>query len=443
MASIISQNKKYTSTSISINKSNLVVGRWLKIWVCANGSTGYKDSADYIYLYIDESELNSPNILSYYDQEVISWSSIPSSMTIQWSNVNNASNYTYTVKELPGEPVGGDDEPGTILKQNTSYSGTSISISKTSLTPQKWLKIAVAAVSSSGKYSKWTIIYIYIDNTLLDKPSITSHSDGDTVYLSKLNSSLSLSWKSVTNASNYWYVIKQLQGEPSYGENEEGSIIAQNQSYSSTSVSVSTSKLTEGKWLKLWVQANGKTGYSANSDYIYIYIDDVSVGDVVYTGYTPSTITTVDLASLSSGLTINWKATNATSYTYKAILMKDAPVGADNESAKAEAVLYADTKNVTSLTIPKSKLKAGYYVKLAVHAYGENGKESGNWPWIGFKITDDTAVGDVVYTGYTPSTITTVDLASLSSGLTINWKATNATSYTYKAILMKDAPVYE
>ncbi len=438
---IISQNKNYTSTSVSINKNNLDVGRWLKIWVQANGSTGYKSSADYIYLYIDESELNSPDITSHYDQEVLSWNSIPSSMAIQWSSVENASYYTYTVKELSGEPVGGDDEPGTVINQNRSYSGTSISISKSQLTPQKWLKIAVAAVSSSGKNSKWDIIYVYIDNTLLDKPRITSHLDGDTVYLSQLNGSLSFSWKGVLNASSYWYVIKQLQGEPSYGENEDGSIIGQNQTYSGTSVSVTTSKLTEGKWLKLWVQANGKTGYSVNSDSIYIYIDNTAVGDVIYTGYTPSTITTVDLANISSGLTINWKATNATSYTYKAILMKDAPVGADNESAKAEAVLYADAKNVTSLTIPKSKLKAGYYVKLAVHAYGANGKESGNWPWIGFKITDDApSVGDVIFDDYSPKSIIPISINDYVNGLTVSWNSSNATKYTYKAILMDHAP---
>ncbi len=120
------------------------------------------------------------------------------------------------------------------------------------------------------------------------------------------------------------------------------------------------------------------------------------VGDVTFLGYQDGSITPIDYSTNTSGITISWSADNATKYTYKAILLANKPTGADNESASALKTIVSDTNNITSITIPKAELKAGCYVKVAVHAYGENALESKNWPWIGFAIHDAPQVVDVL-----------------------------------------------
>ena len=342
---------------------------------------------------------------------------------------------------LDGAPTGSDNEAGTVLSSSEDYGSTSVSIKKTALIPERWVKIAVCAVSSTNNYSAWDNLYVYLESSTLATPTITSHDDRETVYLNELGDTMKITWTDVSAADSFWYSVKLLDGAPESSDNEAGVVIAENKSTTNNSVSIDTDDLVVGKWLKIWVQAKAGTGYKASDDCVYVYIDAASVGNVKFDGYVNKSLTSIDVSEIGSGLTIRWSADNAVSYTYKAILMKNAPTGAFDEAATAVKTLASGTQKagITSITIPKSSLTAGYYVKLAVHAYGADGSES-DWPWIGFKITNNQKVGNVSFTGYANKSLTEVDLANLSSGLTVKWSADNAVSYTYKAILMKTAP---
>ena len=130
---------------------------------------------------------------------------------------------------------------------------------------------------------------------------------------------------------------------------------------------------------------------------------------VEFDNYAAGSLTNVALSSLNDGLTVTWHAENAVKYSYKAILLSNAPVGADNESANALAVLSAGMSNATSLTIPKDKLKEGCYVKIALAAYGADGKDSG-WVWIGLSLRQNIYDADAAveyaykYNGVHPGT---------------------------------------
>ena len=97
--------------------------------------------------------------------------------------------------------------------------------------------------------------------TKLSSPVITTHEDREEVNWDEIDSELVIRWKSVSNADGYYYAIKLLDGQPSSGENESGTMLLHNPDYSGTRVRIDKDDLLPNHWVKIYVVALGSGNY--------------------------------------------------------------------------------------------------------------------------------------------------------------------------------------
>ena len=149
----------------------------------------------------------------------------------------------------------------------------------------------------------------------------------------------------------------------------------------------------------------------------------VSQPEVSFKDYQSSKIHVLDLANIkdNGAFRIEWEGKNANSYTYKAILMNSRPVGSSNESSGATELAFGSKQNTTSISIPKSKLAVGKFVKVAIQAHNADGLDS-SYPWVGFEIVDSSVV-DMYGTPWVQETGTEGDMYTVA--VTVPKKATH------------------
>ena len=272
-------NKETTSQYLSITKSKLTAGKWLKVAVASVSSDG-SQAWSILNLKLVETEQiipGKPVFTNYTDRQTVAKSNLGTYMTISWAKAVNAVSYKYSAKILDDEPTGGDNESGTSLYTNKETTGQSFSISTNKLVAGKWLKIAVASISSDGN-TTWSIINLKItENELVvpDPVTFTNYSDAQTVELSSLGAYLTVKWADAFNAEKYLVSAKILRGEPNGSDNEEALATLYNRRDcgTNTSISITASKLTDGKWLKVAVASVSSDGTEAWS-ILYLKIVD-------------------------------------------------------------------------------------------------------------------------------------------------------------------------
>jgi uncharacterized OB-fold protein len=180
--------------------------------------------------------IDEPSFTSHDDKEVVE---ADNKVTITWKKVSNATKYTYAIKRLNSEPDRSDNEAGTTLK-NTTTTSTSVTISASEFKAGYWYKIAVQANTIKIGYvdSSWSYLYIYAKaaDVIIATPTITSPADNATL---EAGQKVTIKWNSVTNATGYVYTIKRLNGTPSGGDNESGTVLA-NTTTTSTSTTYNT-----------------------------------------------------------------------------------------------------------------------------------------------------------------------------------------------------------
>ncbi|MCR4887278.1 MAG: hypothetical protein K5919_10230, partial [Clostridiales bacterium] len=383
------------------------------------------------------NKLATPTISSHSDRQQISWGDIEDGLTIRWNSVTNGKYYYYAIKMLDGTPGSGDNEAGTMLANNNSTTSRRVTIDREYLIAGRWIKIYVCALAN-GDYaaSDAATIYIYIKpTTQLSKPVITTHSNQQHISWNDVTNGMTVRWNAVSNCSTYYYAIKLLDGEPSSGTSENGTMIALNESTSSKYVTVGSDQLEAKKWVKIYIQANGTGDYTANSTTIYVYIEGKSqLSAPVITSHTNQQ--TVQYSNLDDGLTFKWNAvTNATGYIYAVKLLDGEPNPSDNETGTMLA--QANGTTARTVTITQSKLAQNKWVKLYVQAYGSG--YNANSTTIYVYVQGKSQLAAPVVTSHTDRQ--TVQYGNLGSGLTFSWNAVaNATGYIYAVKLLDGEP---
>ncbi len=365
-------DEKITSRSVSVSKSDLEDGKWLKVWIRAyNESLNAKsgDTTIYLYISISKIKLATPKFTSHDDKETLYPADIDNTLTFKCEKVTNAANYWCIIKQLKSDPNPNENEEGTVLAEDKSLSNPSLSVSKDKLTTDKWLKIWMRANPASSAYeASSNYIYVYIASpTKLATPAFTSHSDKATLYYSDIGNSLTFSCGNVANAANYWCIIKQLNGDPNPSENEDGTVLAEDKSLSSPSLSVSKDKLTTDKWLKIWMRANpASSAYEASSNSIYVYIaSPTKLATPTFTSH--SNKATLYYSDIGSSLTFSCgSVANAANYWCIIKQLKGDPNPSENE----DGTVLAEDKSLSSpsLSISKDQLTAGKWLKIWMRA---------------------------------------------------------------------------
>ena len=268
---MLTQANGTTRRTVTVAQSKLAQNKWVKLYVQAYGS-GYNACSTTIYVYIEgKPQLAAPTVTSHTDRQTVLYGDLNSGLIFCWNIVTNATGYIYAVKLLDGEPNPSENEAGTMLAQVNGTTSRKVVIDQSKLIKNRWVKLYVQAFGS-GYTPNSTSIYVYVgEKQLLSAPVVTSHLDRETVLYSALSSGLTFKWNAVTNATGYIYAVKLLTGTPNISDNEPGTILAQSSGTTSRTVTIDQSKLAQGKWVKLYVQAFGG-GYNPNSTTVYVYI---------------------------------------------------------------------------------------------------------------------------------------------------------------------------
>lgn len=168
-------------------------------------------------------------------------------------------------------------------------------------------------------------------------------------------------------------------------------------------------------------------------------------GKVTFTGYSDKAIIIYDINDGS--LKVTWgKATNASMYHVKAILLNEVPSDDAYQGIRAVATLVDrdQTAFERSVSFTQSKMRTGgaKYLKIAVGAYaiGETSAEA-NWNWIGFRLTESVSASAPVFTNGSKNSV--YDYNVSNGMLTVSWSAKNATHYRVKAILLNEKPDFD
>lgn len=149
-------NFKYT-----LSPSNVVEGYWYKFVVEAYSSIASSSWSHYVYVYVAENgDLDRPIITS-----PVAAQNYESGKNIRftWAKVDNATSYTYYIKQLVGEPDNSDNERAVQTWTGTTRStGRSFTLSGDNVQANTWYKFVVKAEANgyNSSWSKYTYIKI-------------------------------------------------------------------------------------------------------------------------------------------------------------------------------------------------------------------------------------------------------------------------------------------
>lgn len=150
-----------TALKYTVSASKVVGGYWYKFVVKAYATSGSVSWSPWVYVYVPEAgDLDRPIITSpVAAQNYESGKSI----RFTWAKVDNATSYTYYIKQLVGEPDNSDNERAVQTWTGTTRStGRSFTLSGDNVQPNTWYKFVVKAEADgyNSSWSKYTYIKI-------------------------------------------------------------------------------------------------------------------------------------------------------------------------------------------------------------------------------------------------------------------------------------------
>ena len=166
----LAKNLLTKDREISIAKSDLQPGKWLKVWVASISSDGLRAN-NTIYLFLSDCDMAGEVVFDHYvNKQMLYLEDIDDLLTITWKDASDAIKYLVTAKILKGNPTSSsaDEEIATLYYRDTL---DSIPIAKKDLVPGTYLKVAVASVNAGDK-ERWSILSLYIESSAPD-PKVT------------------------------------------------------------------------------------------------------------------------------------------------------------------------------------------------------------------------------------------------------------------------------
>ena len=421
---------------ITIPAAKLTLNKWVKIFVQATSTQGYKPASTVIYVKLGTIALEAPVAADYADRDTVDfevWSK--DQLIISWPAVTNATSYNAVVKLLSGEP-GVNGDAGTIVINKSGLTAPEqIPVPAAKLSANKWIKVYLLAANTAAGATADKVIYLKLGTTTLAAPVIADYADRDEVPATVWNADqLKIAWDAVANADQYTAVVKLLNGEP--GANGDAGTVLINKTglTAPEQIAVPAAKLAEGKWIKVFLQASSAKGAAAGSSVTYLKMDAIPVLDAPVPNYTDRQTIPADI--WQDGLQVEWPAVaNADSYSYAVKLLNGEPgVNGDAGTLLKNGALTAPEQ----ITIPAAKLTVHKWVKIYVQAISAQGYKA-NAATIYVKL-GTIALDPPVAADYADRD--TVDYTVWHAGqLNITWAAvTNATSYNAVVKLLNGEP---
>lgn len=263
--------KTITSTSCTLSASDVVPGYWYKFVVEATAENMNASWSEWIYCYVDELQLEDPEIITptewtdIYDSE---------SILVDWDSVSGADGYICHIKQLIGEPdTSNNNEPAVASWKPDCGSTSKYTLSSSNVHGGYWYKFVVEAYAK-GAPSSWSDwIYVYVpENGTLERAVITAPTDTKDYTWGE---DILFTWSKVPNATRYTYYVKQLKGEPNYKSTEDAyQTWTGTTSASRRYFTLPGDQVLPDVWYKFVVQAEAD-GYDPSwSYYTYVHIPD-------------------------------------------------------------------------------------------------------------------------------------------------------------------------
>ncbi len=163
-------DKTVTKRYVTMSKSNIEPGKWIKAYVAAYDSNENQIGGGTLYLFVNNVELESPEFSSHNDRDTVKLTAADEDFKVSWSKVTNAEGYRVIVKALSGSPNPSDNEAGTVLIDKDT-SSRYVYIDKSGLHSEQWVKVWVEAYNDTLGIVSNNYIYLYVT---IDNPQSTS-----------------------------------------------------------------------------------------------------------------------------------------------------------------------------------------------------------------------------------------------------------------------------
>lgn len=148
-----------TALQYTVSSDKIIGGYWYKFVVKAYASSMQDSWSNWVYVYVPENgDLDRPVITSPVARENYE---AGKDIRFTWAKVDNATSYTYYVKQLVGEPDYSDnEEAANSWTGTTRATGRSFTLSGSNVQANAWYKFVVKA-EATGYNSSWSR-YTYI-----------------------------------------------------------------------------------------------------------------------------------------------------------------------------------------------------------------------------------------------------------------------------------------
>ena len=328
-----------TSRKHTLRGSNVSAGYWYKFVVEATASGYTSGWSDWVYVYVDEATLGDVVISGLTDEYAGTVGSngitAGSGITFRWSASENATQYTWYIKQLSGTPDPTDDNEPYVSggywhgTTGTSSSSRTCTLKGDDVVAGYWYKFVVKA-SASGYMDRWSNwVYCYVAPGSLAKAKVVSPSAWDELTA---GSSILFDWDPVPGAKKYHYYIKQLSGEPDTSNDNEPCVASWDAEVgsSTTKYTLSGTNVKSGYWYKFVVSAISNAQNVSWSEWRYVYIQENAPLD------RPKITSPLSGESYDAGndIVFTWdKVSGAASYAYYIKQLEGEPDFSDNEKA--------------------------------------------------------------------------------------------------------------
>ncbi len=150
-----------TTSKYTLSGSKVHGGYWYKFVVESYSQSASSTWSEWVYVYVPENgTLERATISSPSTSKSYEWGE---DIRFTWTKVPNATNYTYYVKQLKGEPAYSSNEPAiNAWTGTTNASNRFFTLPGDKVLPDMWYKFVVEAEADGydNSWSKYTYIYI-------------------------------------------------------------------------------------------------------------------------------------------------------------------------------------------------------------------------------------------------------------------------------------------